>query len=81
MSGKNGLINVFIAITKNFGKIDIFCLSDALKPPLEPFLGKIPVFAENMKYRSKNRVSDVNKVTFGVFDEFSTYTSDGVYRK
>ena len=42
-------------ISNDFRKIDIFDLSDPAEAPLEAHLGKIPVFAENMKYRSTNR--------------------------
>ena len=62
-----------------FGKIDIFCLSDPLKFPLQAHLGKIPVFAENMKCRSKKLVLCILRVEYGIFDEFSTYISDTFY--
>ena len=76
---KNDLTTVFIVISKNFGKIDIFCLSDTLKAPLEAYLGKIPVFPENMKYPSKNQVFRILKVKYGISDAFSTYISDTFY--
>ena len=78
--GKNGLRSVFIVISKNFRKIGIFDLLDPPKAPLEAHLGKIHVFAENMKYRSKNRVSKILTVKYGISDEFSTYTSDTFYK-
>ena len=62
-----------------FGKIDIFCPSDPLEFPLQAHLGKIPVFAENMKCRSKKLVLCILKVEYGIFDEFSTYISDTFY--
>ena len=77
--GKNGLTTVFIVSSKNFGKIDIFCLSDPLKAPLEAHLGKTPVLPENMKYPSKNQVFRILTVKYGIFVFFSTYISDTFY--
>ena len=51
------------------------------KPLLEAHLDKIHVFAENMKYRSKNRIFHIYKLKFGVFNGFSTYLSDITHRK
>ena len=67
-------------ISNDFRKIDIFDLSDPAEAPLEAHLGKIPVFAENMKYRSTNRVFRILKVKYGISDEFSTYISDTFYK-
>ena len=77
--GENGLTTVFIVSSKNFGKIDIFCLSDPLKGPLEAHLGKTPVFPENTKYPSKNQVFRILTVKYGIVDAFSTYISDTFY--
>ena len=77
--GKNPLTTVFIVILENFGKIDIFCLSDPLKAPLEAHLGKMLVFRENMKYRSKNHVFRSLTVKYRISDAFSTYISDTFY--
>ena len=49
ISDENGRISVFIVISKNFGKIDIFGLSDPLKAPLKAHLGHIPVLLKIWK--------------------------------